>query len=131
MTGAILGGSSVQQAARLQMIIIFMISSSTTLATVFITFSCIAVIVDNKHRIRCDRIIDNSSSSILSKKRSSSSFGAGKEGGLARKKGFFGRILGSVVGGSVSKGGKGKGKGKEEGNGSGFTTQGERRPLLA
>ncbi|XP_006459590.1 hypothetical protein AGABI2DRAFT_184217 [Agaricus bisporus var. bisporus H97] len=64
MTGAILGGSSVQQAARLQMIIIFMISSSTTLATVFTTFSCIAVIVDAKHRIRCDRIIDNSSKEV-------------------------------------------------------------------
>lgn len=129
MTGAILGGSSVQQAARLQMIIIFMISSSTTLATVFTTLSCIAVIVDAKHRIRCDRIIDNSSSGVLSKKRSSSSFGSGKEGGkgsMRREKGFFGKFVGRIRGG-VGKEGKGKGKG----SGSGFTTQGERRPLLA
>ncbi|KXN86087.1 hypothetical protein AN958_10563 [Leucoagaricus sp. SymC.cos] len=56
MTGAILGGSSVQQAARLQMIIMFMISASTTLASIFTTFSAILVTVDYQHRIRSDRI---------------------------------------------------------------------------
>ena len=56
MTGAILGGSSVQQAAKLQMIIMFMISSATTLASIFTTMAVIAVTVDGDHRIRADRI---------------------------------------------------------------------------
>jgi hypothetical protein len=56
MTGAILGGSSVQQAAKLQMIIMFMISSATTLASIFSTMAVIAVTVDSEHRIRDDRI---------------------------------------------------------------------------
>lgn len=56
MTGAILGGSSVQQAARLQMIIMFMISSSTALASIYTMFAVISVAVDSEHRIRNDRI---------------------------------------------------------------------------
>jgi hypothetical protein len=56
MTGAILGGSSVQQAAMLQMIIMFMISSATTLASIFSTMTVIAVTIDSEHRIRDDRI---------------------------------------------------------------------------
>lgn len=56
MTGAILGGTSVQQAAKLQMIIMFMISSSTALATMFTTAYAIATIVDGEHRIRNERI---------------------------------------------------------------------------
>ncbi|KAF8805429.1 hypothetical protein BYT27DRAFT_7169557 [Phlegmacium glaucopus] len=58
MTGAILGGSSVQQAAKLQMIIMFMIAASTVLASVFITFAAISVVVDLEHRIRSDLIND-------------------------------------------------------------------------
>ena len=60
MTGAILGGSSVQQAAKMQMIIMFMITASTTMATIFTTFSAMLVAVDNEHRIRGERIIDQS-----------------------------------------------------------------------
>ncbi|RXW19605.1 hypothetical protein EST38_g6246 [Candolleomyces aberdarensis] len=60
MTGAILGGSSVHQAAKLQMIIMFMITASTTLASIFTTFSSILVSVDREHRIRSDRIQDTS-----------------------------------------------------------------------
>jgi hypothetical protein len=56
MTGAILGGSSVQQAAKLQIIIMFMISSATTLASIFTTMAAIAVTVDGDHRVRGDRI---------------------------------------------------------------------------
>ncbi|KAH9481138.1 UPF0014 membrane protein [Psilocybe cubensis] len=59
MTGAILGGSSVHQAAKLQMIIMFMITASTTLASVFTTFAAISVTVDDQHRIRSDRIETN------------------------------------------------------------------------
>jgi uncharacterized protein (TIGR00245 family) len=56
MTGAILGGASVQQAARLQMIIMFMITASTTLASVLTAGAVIAVTLDSQHRIRGDRI---------------------------------------------------------------------------
>jgi hypothetical protein len=56
MTGAILGGSSVHQAAKLQMIIMFMITAATVLASVFITIAAIIVVVDQEHRIRSDRI---------------------------------------------------------------------------
>jgi len=58
MTGAILGGLSVHQAAKLQMIIMFMITASTVLASVFITFTTIIMVVDQEHRVRCDRIDD-------------------------------------------------------------------------
>lgn len=56
MTGAILGGASVQQAARLQMIIMFMITASTTLASVLTAGAVITVTLDSQHRIRGDRI---------------------------------------------------------------------------
>ncbi|KAI0775146.1 UPF0014-domain-containing protein [Trametes elegans] len=56
MTGAILGGSSVEQAARLQMIIMFMISSCTALSSIVTTILALGVVVDNEHRIRTDRI---------------------------------------------------------------------------
>ena len=59
MTGAILGGSSVHQAAKMQMIIMFMITASTTLASVFLTFAAIFVLVDREHRVRSDRIEGN------------------------------------------------------------------------
>ncbi|KAF9533992.1 hypothetical protein CPB83DRAFT_873415 [Crepidotus variabilis] len=61
MTGAILGGSSVQQAARLQMIIMFMITASTTLASVLTTLAAITVCVDQQHRVRNERITKNDS----------------------------------------------------------------------
>ena len=56
MTGAILGGSSVEQAARLQMVIMFMISSCTALSSIVTTMLALGVVVDNEHRIRSDRI---------------------------------------------------------------------------
>ena len=56
MTGAILGGSSVEQAARLQMVIMFMISSSTALASIVTTILALGVAVDSEHRVRTDRI---------------------------------------------------------------------------
>ncbi|KAJ8495812.1 hypothetical protein ONZ45_g12682 [Pleurotus djamor] len=56
MTGAILGGASVERAAKLQMIIMFMISSSTALAAIFTTLFALSVVVDNDHRIRGDRV---------------------------------------------------------------------------
>lgn len=56
MTGAILGGSSVQQAAKLQMIIMFLISSATALASICSSGYAISVVVDPQHRVRQDRI---------------------------------------------------------------------------
>lgn len=56
MTGAILGGADVNQAARLQMIIVFMVSSSTVLACITVTLFTLCVCVDSEHRIRRDRI---------------------------------------------------------------------------
>ncbi|TCD61060.1 hypothetical protein EIP91_009117 [Steccherinum ochraceum] len=56
MTGAILGGSSVQQAARLQIVIMFMIAASTALSSIVITVLTLAVVVDGDQRIRTDRI---------------------------------------------------------------------------
>ena len=58
MTGTILGGSSVAQAAKLQIIILFMITATTTLASMFITLAAISAVVDNEHRIRSECIDD-------------------------------------------------------------------------
>ena len=56
MTGALLGGSSVQQAARLQMVIVFMISSSEALSCVITTFLALLAMVDHEHRLRPDHV---------------------------------------------------------------------------
>ncbi|KDQ52681.1 hypothetical protein JAAARDRAFT_162520 [Jaapia argillacea MUCL 33604] len=56
MTGAILGGSSVEQAAKLQMVIMFMISSSTALASIVMTGFALGLVVDGEHRVRSDRL---------------------------------------------------------------------------
>lgn len=56
MTGAILGGSSVQQAAKLQMVIMFMISSSSALSSILVTVFALMIVVDGSSRIRTDRI---------------------------------------------------------------------------
>jgi Uncharacterised protein family (UPF0014) len=56
MSGSILGGSSVHQAAKLQIIVMFMITASVVLASVFITFAAIVMVVDQDHLIRSDRI---------------------------------------------------------------------------
>ena len=56
MTGAILGGADVAQAARLQMIIMFMITASSVLSCIIATLLTLYVCVDSEHRIRGDRI---------------------------------------------------------------------------
>jgi hypothetical protein len=56
MTGAILGGADVNQAARLQMIITFMISASTVMSCIVVTLFTLYVCIDSEHRIRSDRI---------------------------------------------------------------------------
>ncbi|EPQ52554.1 UPF0014-domain-containing protein [Gloeophyllum trabeum ATCC 11539] len=56
MTGAILGGSSVEQAAKLQMVIMFMISSCTALSSIVSSCLAMTVMIDGEHRIRSDRM---------------------------------------------------------------------------
>jgi hypothetical protein len=56
MTGAILGGADVQQAARLQMIIMFMITAACGLSCMLAICFVLSVVVDSEHRIRSDRI---------------------------------------------------------------------------
>jgi len=57
MTGALLGGASVDQAAKLQMVIMFMINASATLAAMVCTVFALAITVDAEHRVRGDRIL--------------------------------------------------------------------------
>jgi len=55
MTGSILGGASVEQAALLQSIIIFVISGSSALATLSAVIATCGVLVDKRGRIRSER----------------------------------------------------------------------------
>eukprot|EP00842_Homolaphlyctis_polyrhiza_P003100 jgi/Hompol1/3791/HPOL_001679-RA len=57
MTGQILGGSSVQNAARYQQVIAFMISASCALSVVSAVVTAAFVIIDEKARLRTDRVI--------------------------------------------------------------------------
>jgi len=56
MMRAILDGIDVEQAARLQMIIMFMISASNALSCIVATHLALMVCIDSEHRIRLDRI---------------------------------------------------------------------------
>ena len=111
MTGAILGGSSVQQAARLQMIIVFMISASTTLASIFTTVSVIIMTVDSQHIIRTDRIDEKKHGIWRAKDRGAEN----AKRGLVKMIQVSKRCLGWVQ----------EGMGKEK-----VEEYGERRPLL-
>jgi hypothetical protein len=56
MMRAILDGTDVEQAARLQMVIMFMISASNALSCIVSTLLALMVCVDSEHHIRLDRI---------------------------------------------------------------------------
>ncbi|KAI5453888.1 hypothetical protein NCC49_004884 [Naganishia albida] len=56
MTGAILGGKSVTQAAMLQMIIMFMIAASSFLCVCATLVFALSTLVDASHRVRMDRL---------------------------------------------------------------------------
>lgn len=56
MTGALLGGSSLEQAAKLQMIIMFMINSCTTLAALVAVTLTLVIVVDPESRLRLDKV---------------------------------------------------------------------------
>ncbi|TFK49770.1 UPF0014-domain-containing protein [Heliocybe sulcata] len=109
MTGAILGGSSVQQAARLQMVIMFMISSCTALSSMAITVSALSVVVDGEHRVRGERVDRRQHLVYRVRNRLAEVVKNGVEGATEKIKGVFG---------------KGK-KGQEEEG-----TDGERQRLL-
>jgi len=67
MTGSILGGASVTQAARLQMVLTFSISSVVVLSSIVATGFALFIVIDHDNRIRADRI--DSSQFILWKYR--------------------------------------------------------------
>ncbi|KAF4562532.1 UPF0014 family protein [Pleurotus pulmonarius] len=56
MTGALLGGASVERAAKLQMIIMFMISASNALGCILTTVMTLSILIDGDSRVRADRI---------------------------------------------------------------------------
>ncbi|KAK9818197.1 hypothetical protein WJX72_008661 [[Myrmecia] bisecta] len=57
MTGQILGGTSPSQAARYQMVIIFLITASGALSSVAAIFAALLSTVDRSHRVRTERLI--------------------------------------------------------------------------
>ncbi|KAJ2556757.1 hypothetical protein EV175_001787 [Coemansia sp. RSA 1933] len=59
MTGWILGGSDVQEAARYQQIILFMISAAVASSTLLSVLFCVFTLVDKAPRLRLDRLTDS------------------------------------------------------------------------
>ncbi|KAJ1956235.1 hypothetical protein GGI12_005358, partial [Dipsacomyces acuminosporus] len=57
MTGWILGGADVSQAARYQQIILFMISAATASSTLLSVLFCASVLVDRTPMLRLDRLV--------------------------------------------------------------------------
>ncbi|KAI8890420.1 hypothetical protein K501DRAFT_236681 [Backusella circina FSU 941] len=62
MTGQILGGASVDSAVKYQQIIMFLISASTALGVLSVVVSCVRVMIDSKHRLRPERILNGRAS---------------------------------------------------------------------
>lgn len=56
MTGSILGGTSPEQAARYQMLILFLIAANTGTGVVLVVFAAYASLVDKQHRVCSDSI---------------------------------------------------------------------------
>ncbi|VDC07640.1 unnamed protein product [Peniophora sp. CBMAI 1063] len=63
MTGAMLGGSAVEQAARVQKIVAFMLAASSSLATIIAVSCTLMICVDDEHRVRADRIHEHPTAS--------------------------------------------------------------------
>lgn len=59
MTGQILAGASPRDAVSYQILIMFMIASVTALAAILLALATYWTLGDPKHRVRWDRIIDN------------------------------------------------------------------------
>ncbi|KAI8387516.1 hypothetical protein BD560DRAFT_382753 [Blakeslea trispora] len=62
MTGQILGGAPVSNAVKYQQIIMFLISASTALGVLSAVVTCIRAMIDNRHRLRPERIISGRAS---------------------------------------------------------------------
>ncbi|KAG1121324.1 hypothetical protein G6F42_012540 [Rhizopus arrhizus] len=62
MTGQILGGAPVSNAVKYQQIIMFLISASTALGVLSAVVSCIRVVIDSRHRLRPEKIINGRAS---------------------------------------------------------------------
>ncbi|CAO3659591.1 unnamed protein product [Umbelopsis ramanniana] len=58
MTGQIMAGAPVGQAAMYQQIMMFMISGCSAFSVLYCVAICIRVAIDNDHRLRLDRILD-------------------------------------------------------------------------
>ncbi|GAA5795287.1 hypothetical protein HPULCUR_000642 [Helicostylum pulchrum] len=58
MTGQLISGTPMKDAVMYQQIIMFMISASTALGVLYAVVSCVAVLIDNRHRLRPEKIID-------------------------------------------------------------------------
>lgn len=56
MTGQILAGQSPEQAARYQLLILFLIAGATSLGTVMAVLLAAARLTDDRHRLRLDRL---------------------------------------------------------------------------
>ncbi|KIO34425.1 hypothetical protein M407DRAFT_240698 [Tulasnella calospora MUT 4182] len=111
MTGALLGGSSVEQAAKLQMIIMFMINSCTTLASLVAVTLTLLIVVDPENRLRLDKV--DSEKALIWKARDRVI-----EGVVGGVKSAFGKVFRRRNGGEQNKN-----------NGVGVR-DGERQPLL-
>ncbi|KAJ2739820.1 hypothetical protein H4R23_000192 [Coemansia sp. Cherry 401B] len=72
MTGWILGGADVLQAARYQQIILFMISASTASSTLLSVLFCASVLVDRVPMLRLDRLQFADQSASMSQEKSAS-----------------------------------------------------------
>lgn len=65
MTGQILGGTNPAQAARYQMLVMFLIATATGTGTFLAVFAAYASIVDDEHRLRLERLTPRSSNRKL------------------------------------------------------------------
>lgn len=60
MTGQILGGTNPAQAARYQMLVMFLIAATTGTGSLLAVFATYASIVDDEHRLRPERLLPRS-----------------------------------------------------------------------
>ncbi|KAJ3004561.1 hypothetical protein HKX48_001163 [Thoreauomyces humboldtii] len=109
MTGSILGGQPVGEAVRYQQIMVFMMTTSASLATIIGTLACVFIIIDEQDRLRTDRIHLDSNERRWSLRRT-------VKGWLWRGDGIR-----NVNGNGI---GSGSGSGKAEG------TREEKEPLI-
>lgn len=65
MTGQILGGTNPAQAARYQMLVMFLIATTTGTGTLLAVYAAYASIVDDEHRLRLERLTPRSSNRQL------------------------------------------------------------------